>query len=182
MAPVSAQEDRARWNERYANGSGPTRLNERLARYLHLLKRGRALDLAGGIGQNDALLREWQVVLVDISEEALTRASGTPLRVQASGLELPFAAATFDTIVDTYYFEPSLDLAALLTPGGTLFFETYTIADYRYRPEFRHAPRLDPSSISKVFRGFEILHFEETDTGERVFGTILARKIAPPEH
>ncbi|MGE5140186.1 MAG: class I SAM-dependent methyltransferase, partial [Rudaea sp.] len=137
---MTAQEDRARWNERYATGSGPTHLNERLAEYLHLLKRGRALDLAGGIGQNDALLHEWQVILTDISEEALARASG--MRVQANGLELPFAPATFDTVVDTYYFEPSLDLATLLTSGGTLFFETYTVADFRYRPEFRHAPRL----------------------------------------
>ena len=165
-------DDRARWNERYRAGQGPTRVNPRLRAFLPQLKRGRALDLAGGRGQNEELLAEWNVILADISDEALALATGN--RVQCDGLALPFPPETFDTIVDTYYFEPSLDLAALLTPGGTLFFETYTLSDHKYRPEFRH-PRLDPDRLADVFRGLEILHFGETDDGNRVFGTLLAR-------
>lgn len=167
-------DDRTRWNERYRSGTGPTSANPRLADRLHRLKPGRALDLGGGIGRNADLLRTWTVVLVDISEEALTRAS-VP-RVQAAGMALPFGPATFDTIVNTYYFEPTLDLAYYLTPGGTLFFETYTLADYKYRPEFSHAPRLDLSRAPEVFRGMEILELTETDTGERVLATLIARK------
>ena len=49
-------DDRTRWNERYRAGDGPTRVNARLQEYLYLLKRGRALDLAGGMGQNAQLL------------------------------------------------------------------------------------------------------------------------------
>ena len=125
-------------------------------------------------GQNEQLLTGWQVVLADISEEALARAAGT--RVQCDARALPFRPGTFDTIIDTYYFEPGLDLAALLTPGGTLFFETYTLNDYKYRPEFRHAPRLDPAARAGVFSGLEILYWSETDDGTRVFCTLLARK------
>ena len=166
-------DDRRRWNERYRAGQGPTRVNPRLRQFLPRLKRGRALDLAGGRGQNGELLAEWNVILADISEEALSLAAGK--RVQCDALALPFPPETFDTIVDTYYFEPSLDLAALITPGGTLFFETYTIKDYKYRSDFRHA-RLDPDQVANIFRGLEILHFSETDDGARVFGTLLARK------
>ncbi len=167
-------DDRTRWNERYRAGQGPTRVNPRLRRFLPLLKRGRALDLAGGRGQNEEMLAEWNVILADISDEALALATGK--RVQCDALALPFPPETFDTIVDTYYFEPGLDLAALLTPGGTLFFETYTLNNYKYRPESRHAPRLDPARLADVFRGLEILYFSEIDDGARVFGTLLARK------
>ncbi len=172
----TAAEERARWNARYRAGEGPTRVNQRLARFAPRLKRGRALDLAGGRGQNAVLLEGWNLVLADLSEEALALADRRLPRVQADGLALPFAAGTFDTIIDTYFFEPTLDLGALLTPGGTLFFETYTLADFKYRPEMRHAPRLDPTQLATIFRGLEILHFEETDDGSRVFGTLLARK------
>ncbi len=167
-------DDRTRWNEKYRTGQGPTTINPRLEQCLPLLKRGRALDLACGIGQNAQLLVGWDVVLVDISEEALVRASG--LRVQADAAALPFLPSTFDTIINTRFFEPRVDFYQLLTPGGTLFFETYTLNDLKYRPEFRTAPRFDPAEIHKVFSGLEILRFQETDDGHRVFGTVLARK------
>ncbi len=167
-------DERKRWNDRYRAGQGPTRVNPRLAEYLPQLKRGRALDLAGGRGQNDALLAGWQVILADLSEEALAQAGG--LRVQCDARRLPFPPNSFDTIIDTYYYEPGLDLAALLTPGGTLFFETYTAADAKYRPDFNPAHWLDPRQLVAIFPGLEILDWRETDDGTRVFGTLLARK------
>jgi tellurite methyltransferase len=167
-------EDRQRWNERYREGEGPTRVNARLQQYLHLLKRGRALDLASGIGQNAQLLVEWRVTLADISEQALARAHGD--RVQVSAPALPFPPNTFDTIVCTYFFEPRVNFFELLTRGGTLFFETYTVADAKYRPDFNPAHRFNPAEIESIFKGLEILHFAETDDGARVFGTLIARK------
>lgn len=167
-------DDRTRWNERYRAGEGPTRVNARLSDHLYLLKRGRALDLGCGIGQNGALLREWDVVLVDLAEEALARATGAC--VQANGLALPFPPSTFDTIVNTYYFEPELDLAALLVPSGTLYFETFTLGDSKYRPEFRHAPRLDLTRVADIFRGLELILVNEVDDGERVFATVIGRR------
>ncbi len=151
-------------------------MNPRLPRFLPLLKKGRLLDLAGGMGKNASLFEGWSIVLTDISEEALMRASPDIRRVQANALALPFPPNTFDTLVDTYFFEPGLDLAELLTPGGTLFFETFTVGEGKYRAEHKHSPRLDPAEIGTVFRGLEILSFEETDDGERVWGTLLARK------
>jgi tellurite methyltransferase len=169
-------EDRSRWNERYLAGEGPTRVNARLQKYLHRLKRGRALDLAAGMGQNAQLLAGWDVVLVDISEQALARAHGN--RVQADAAALPFPPETFDTIICTYFFEPRVNFLYLLTPGGTLFFETYTLRDINYRPDFNPAHRFDPSEISSIFPGLEVLLWEETDDGVRAFGTLIACKPA----
>ncbi len=167
-------DDRTRWNERYRTGYGPRRVNARLAHYLHLLKRGRALDLACGVGQNAALLSEWIVILVDLADEALEQARG--LRVQADAGALPFPPHTFDTIINTHFFDPRVNFRELLTTGGTLFFETFTQADIKYRPDLEPAHRFDLSRVPELLRGFDILVQKETDDGDRVFATIVARK------
>lgn len=168
-------DDRTRWNERYLAGQGPDQVNPRLKKYLHLLKRGRALDLAGGIGQNAILLSEWNVVLCDISDAALTRAPSQLARVQADALELPFPDSTFDTIICTYFTESRVDYAGLLTPSGTLFLETHTVADMTYRPDFNKAYRLNLADIGTMLPGMKILLSEENDDGHRVFGTVIAQ-------
>ena len=168
--------DRARWNERYRAGRGPTQPNARLQKYLPLLQPGLVLDLAGGVGANAQLFKHSTVILVDISDEALTRASG--LRMLADAGALPFAPNTFNTIVCTYFFDPSLDLAALLAPGGTLFFETYTLSDAKYRPDFNPAHRFNPAARAEVFRGLEVIFWAETDDGARAYGTLIGRKPA----
>lgn len=168
-------DDRARWNDRYRTGYGPRRVNERLAHNLHLLKRGRALDLACGVGQNAVLLTEWIVILVDLAEAALEQARG--LRVQADAGALPFPPNVFDTIVNTHFFDPRVDFYQLLTPGGTLFLETFTQADIKYRPDLDPAHRLNLARVPELLRGFEIIVQRETDDGHRVYVTIVARKM-----
>ncbi len=142
--------------------------------YNKLLRQGIALDLAGGTGRNASLLVGSRTVVVDISDEALGQARGW--RVLADASALPFPEGTFDTILCTYFFDPSIDLAALLKIGGTLYFETYTTADAKYRPDFPPAYRLDPAVLSRVFRGIEMLAWQELDDGTRVVGTFVGVK------
>jgi SAM-dependent methyltransferase len=168
--------DRERWNARYRADDGPTTINPRLREYLPLLKRGRALDLACGIGQNAELLREWRVILADISDEALHRARGA--RVMCDARALPFCAESFATIICTRFFDPHIEFARWLTRGGTLFLDTYTLADQKYRPDFNRAYLLDPARLHETLRGLEILVWQETDDGRRVHGTLVGRKIA----
>ena len=167
-------DDRVRWNARYESGLGDKTPSPRLAKYIGLLRPGLALDLAGGLGQNSALLAGWTRVLADISDEALARASG--LRVLAASPHLPFPAETFDTIVCTLFLDRQVDFAHYLKPGGTLFFETYTSADAKYRPEFPAAYRLDPAEISTWFGTLRTRLWEENDDGARVYGTYIGYK------
>ena len=101
--------------------------------YQGRLARGRALDLAGGLGENAAILAlaGWTVTLADLSDQALARAAGrardlkAAVRlVQADALRLPFRGP-FDTIVVAKFLERSIapELIRLLAPGGTLFCE-----------------------------------------------------------
>lgn len=167
--------DRDRWNERYASGYGGSQPNPRLAKYLHLLQPGLALDLASGNGKNAELLVACTTVLADISDRGLEQVRGPRVLVEAPAL--PFPAETFDTILCTYFFEPRVDFALLLKPGGTLFFETYTTADAKYRPDFPASYRLDPSQLARVFRGLRPLVWEERDDASRVVGTFVGHKV-----
>lgn len=166
--------DRDRWDERYAAGYGSLEPNPRLAEYVHLLRPGLALDLAGGNGRNAQLLEQCKTVIADISDRALEQGRG--MRVVAEATALPFPVGVFDTIVCTSFFDPRVDFAFLLRPGGTLFFETYTTGDAKYRPDFPASYRLNPSELSSTFHGLKPLIWEERDDGHRVIGTFVGRK------
>ena len=124
--------DRARWNEKHRKG-GPDLPSIPLLMYQGRLRKGRALDLAGGRGENAALLAlaGWTVTMIDLSDVALSLArkrsvelkAGVRL-VQADARRLPLRGP-FDTIVVTRYLERSIapELVRLLAPGGTLFCE-----------------------------------------------------------
>ena len=151
--------------------------------HLGRLARGSALDVAGGIGENAAVLANagWRVTLCDISDVGLREAMNRSraLRadfdlVQADATRLPFRAA-FDAVVCTYYLDRSIDLAALLKPGGTLFFESFTIGTLKYTPDFRRAFCLEAGELRRLFPLEEVLYKEEDD-GAKVTATLIARK------
>lgn len=171
-------DDRTRWNSRYGSGRGPRQANPRLRQLFPRLRPGRVLDVAGGVGANARLFAPQRVVVTDISDEALARARAVPsvFAVQADARALPFAPGSFDTIVCTYYYEPTIDFAALLKPGGTLFFETYSTGDLRYRHAINPAYLFAPEKVDELCRGLEVLLCTETDDGTRVFATVLAMK------
>ena len=151
--------DRERWNEKVRRG-GHDRPSVRLIMHLGRLKKGRALDLAGGCGENAAILAlaGWDVTLVDLSDEALARARrrASELRadvrlVQGDALRLPFRGP-FDTIVAANFLERAIapEVAALLAPGGTLFCEQPSrgIAD-------RYCAR--PGELARLYGGLDAL-------------------------
>jgi SAM-dependent methyltransferase len=124
--------DRARWNEKYQK-AGQELPSIPLLMYQGRLTRGRALDVAGGLGETAAVLAlaGWTVTLADLSDVAVARAAKRARElkadvrvVQADARHLPFRGP-FETIVLTRFLERSIagDLVRLLAPGGTLFCE-----------------------------------------------------------
>jgi hypothetical protein len=177
---INHDADRKRWNEKYRIEIYEARVNENLIRYAHLLKRGRVLDLAGGLGQNGAWLAgqssEYRVIDADIAVEGLVRAAPGIGRVAAEATALPFVPHCFDTVLNIRFFEPRVKFSELLSIGGTVFLETFSAADKKYRPDFKPAYLLPFDRIESLFKGFEILHAEETDDGKRVYVTVVARR------
>jgi SAM-dependent methyltransferase len=124
--------ERARWNEKHRKG-GHSLPSIPLLMYQGRLTRGNALDVAGGLGENAAVLAlaGWTVTLADVSDIAVDRARRRARElkadvhvVQAEARRLPFRGP-FDTIVVTRFLDRSIasDLVRLLSPGGTLFCE-----------------------------------------------------------
>ena len=122
--------DRARWNEKHRAG-GHTLPSIPLLMYQGRLAGGRALDLAGGLGENAAVLAlaGWRVTTCDLSDVAVARARARAVElkadvrvVQADALRLPFRGP-FDLIVATMFLERAIapELVGLLAPRGTLF-------------------------------------------------------------
>ena len=157
--------DRERWNEKYRAG-GPDKPSVFLMMHQARLTRGKALDLAGGCGENSAILAMagWQVTYADVSDEAISRARKRvgELRtdvqwVHADALRLPFKGP-FDTIVVINYLERTIskELIGLLAPGGTIFAETYL----KGLPD----PYLIKSGEwAKLFAGLEVVLDKEVD-------------------
>jgi SAM-dependent methyltransferase len=159
--------DRERWNEKYRRGGAPELPSIALLMYRGRLAPGRALDVAGGPGENACLLAlaGWRVVLADLSDEAVARARARArgLRadlhvVQADALRLPFRGP-FETIVVTRFLERSIapELVRLLAPGGTLFAEQPVRG---IRPEYC----VRPGELRRLFDPLEpVLEVEEGD-------------------
>jgi SAM-dependent methyltransferase len=124
--------ERARWNEKHRN-RGHDLPSIPLLMYQGRLAKGRALDIAGGLGESAAVLAlaGWTVTLVDLSDVAVARAKSRAAElkadvrvVQGDALRLPFRGP-FDTIVVSRFLERRIagELLRLLAPGGTLFCE-----------------------------------------------------------
>ncbi|MCC7164306.1 MAG: class I SAM-dependent methyltransferase [Anaerolineae bacterium] len=177
---MNPQSDRARWNKKYLEILTQTDVNPTLERYANLLKAGRVLDLAGGLGQNGAWLAgrsdTFRVINADISEVGLCRASAGVARVVVDAGALPFPKNSFDTILNFRFYDPRVRFADWLADGGAVLFQTFTSADIKYRPDFSPAHRFPLEQIPIVFDSLEILHQQETDDGHRIYVTIFARK------
>jgi SAM-dependent methyltransferase len=159
--------ERERWNAKHRKG-GHELPSIPLLMHQGRLARGRLLDLAGGLGENAAVLAlaGWTVVSADLSDVAVARAAARARDlkagvrvVQADALRLPFRGP-FETVVVARFLERRIapELVRLLAPGGTLFCDQRTTGSFAARPgEF---PRLFPT--------LEVLLHREED-GRAVF-------------
>lgn len=169
-----SDEDRNKWNERYAQPADAPRFpSQHLLDLDALLPRsGKALDIAGGAGRNSLWLaqRGLEVTLVDISAKGLALASeraetaGATLTTICRDLEhesLP--VGPWDVILSFHFLQRSLwpAMRAALAPGGWLVFVQPTVKNLQ-----RHArpPRgflLDEGEGRDVADGLEIVRYDE---------------------
>ncbi len=185
--------DRESWDERYASGQCPhdgpaSRL---LRRWILRLPRGRALDIATGLGRNAIFLARagYRVDAVDVSPVGLRIAKARARRVDA---RIRWIEADLDTwaiprsryavVVDAFYLNrrrlPALK--ASVKPGGVLLLEAHLRRMVRKgKPVPRHFG-VHRGELRRWFRGWEILHLEEgrIADGRRVhfLGRVVARR------
>ena len=166
--------DRERWNARYAAGEYAARTypSPLLAAWLDRLPRGRALDVACGLGRNAIHLAAngYAVDAMDISEVALAGArqragsAGVAVNWIETDLERPdIARDAYDVIVVARFLDRPLipRLVDALRPGGHIVYEHHYITPAQVGGPRSRRFRARPNELLERFRALRVLSFEE---------------------
>lgn len=163
------------WNERYAGADAAEASPAEVLRdFAHLLPaRGRALDLACGLGANALLLarRGLQVEAWDSSAVAIERlreaAALEELDIRSGVRDVvlqPPQVGSFDVIVVSRFLERSLvsALKAALRPAGLLYYQTFIReAVHADRGPRRPEYRLATNELLGLFRDLRLIVYRE---------------------
>jgi tellurite methyltransferase len=163
--------DRAHWDARYRAagaallfGAAPAPLLRRVARLLP--RRGRALDLACGEGQNAVWLaaRGLAVTGIDVSPVAIARARALArrrgVRLSARVADLTrrgLRRGWYDVVTCFHYLDRRLvpAIAAALRPGGVVVVEVATVRNLRLHPRPARRYCVAPGEVAGWFPGLE---------------------------
>jgi tellurite methyltransferase len=185
----AATKDKKHWNrkydtEQYVFGKQPIPF---LKEHLHLLPKGKLLDIAMGEGRNGVFLatKGFQVTGIDISETGLEKAR-TLAREQGASIETKVVdleqyqlqPETYDVILCTYYVQRNLfpQMITALKPGGMVLVETYTMGHLKYRPHFKPEYLLEGNELLNYFTDLTILRYQVQDDGQAIYASILVQK------
>ena len=184
----AAPKDQSRWDHKYATekflfGTQPIRF---LAKNVHLLPKGRALDLAMGEGRNGVYLatQGFDVVGLDISQKGLNKAhllakhNNVEIETRVVDLENhQLEKNAYDVVLCTYYLQRNLfdQIKNALKPGGMALIETYNI-DYLRYANFSRKYLLEPNELLEIFKDFKIIRYQAYDDGKEAYSSIIAQK------
>jgi SAM-dependent methyltransferase len=184
--------DRVKWEARYRAGDrphdGPPSLL--LRRWVPLLRKGRALDVATGLGRNAIFLARqgYRVDAVDIAPlglaEAARRARRARVRVRWIEADLDdyvLPVGRYALVLNAFFLKRRLipALRRAVRPGGVCVIETHLEGQEAGGPRGK-AHRLRRGELLRWFRGWEILELGEglfIENGRpRLLGRIVARR------
>lgn len=168
--------DRNRWEKKYAAGNphlafAPDPL---LTQQRHLFSRkGWALDLACGVGQNAIFLAEqgFDVLAVDTSLTALrycrtaTAGRNLPLHLVAADVDrFALPADTFALIIVFRFYDRRLipAIKQAVEPGGLVIYQTFNLNRLRSTPHMNPHYLLEPGELQRVFGDFEMIASNDT--------------------
>ena len=185
-------QDKRKWDDRYADDSAMKDAAALLRENVHLLKGGRALDVATGTGSNAAFLAQhgFEVDGVDISSIAVDRvrqyAEINSLAITAIEADLTsyqIQEQTFDVIVDFYYLDRTIipHLKQGLKNNGLIYFETYTEEQRRFGGISNPDYLLKPNELLFSFLDFFIIYYHErivtTAQHSKAIASLIAQKV-----
>ncbi len=143
-----------------------------LVEQLQRLPRGRALDLAMGLGRNAVHLARhgWTVDGVDRSLKAAQEAKSLAgrLGVGINGIVADLAAypirpAHYDLICCFYFLDRLLFpvIHQGLKTGGAVLYQSVTIDQLALRPDFPKEHCLEHNELLAAFKGLRVLYYRE---------------------
>ncbi|HJL72491.1 MAG TPA: class I SAM-dependent methyltransferase [Nitrospinaceae bacterium] len=188
MPAAAAEKDQSRWDKHYdiegfLFGSKPIRF---LKDNIHLLPKGRALDLAMGEGRNGIYMatQGFDVLGLDISPVGLNKAHQLAehhkVKIETRVVDLEnyqLEKNAYDVIICTYYMQRNLfdQMKESLKPGGMALVETYNI-DYLRYARFSRKYLLENNELLKIFKDFKIIRYQAYDDGKEAYSSIIVQK------
>ena len=188
--------DRKRWDERFgkkgfALGKEP---NPFLKKHIHLLPKGKALNIAAGEGRNAVFMAQngFDVDAVDISERGLKKAQklarlkGVKIHTFLVDLDqYQIEKGRYDLVANFYFLKHRLipKIRKGLKKGGKVIFETYLL---EHRTLGTGGPKqakyfLKPNEPLRLFKNFRILFYREGIFREggkkKAVASLIAQKI-----
>ncbi len=192
--------EKQRWNSRYsARAGGPGAPSAFLDRYARILpRRGIALDIACGTGENAVLLaKDIQVTGIDLSDVAIDLArkladrAGLRDRIRlmatdAASFLKSEGPGKYALVMCIDFFDPAIvpDMKRVLEPGGTILIQAFTTRDERLAA----SPHMQGKLITEatlfepaILGGFWILvneldDFTDDEGKKRQRVNVIARK------
>lgn len=177
---MSDRELLQKWNQRHAEASDAGRVAAVLEQNIHLATPGcRALDLACGRGANALFMAQQglRVTAWDLSPVAIerlrseSRASGVSVDSAVRDvIALPPDSASFDLILVSFFLHRELApaISQALSPGGLLFYQTYSRAAVTDEGPSSAQFRLDDNELLELFPMLKVRVYRE----ERRLGDI----------
>lgn len=180
--------DKDRWDQKYDTevyifGKEPVPF---LTQNIHLLPRGRALDIAMGEGRNGVYLatQGYEVVGLDISPKGLTKAHQLAehhnVKIETRVVDLEnhrLEKNAYDVILLMYYMQRDLwpQLNQALKPGGMAIIETYNL-DHLKHARFNPKWLLQPNELVNAFKDMKIIRYQAYEDSNQAYSSIIVQR------
>ena len=180
--------DKDRWDKKYDTevfifGKQPVPF---LTQNIHLLPKGKALDIAMGEGRNGVYLatQGFEVVGVDISGKGLAKAhqlaEQNNVNIETRVVDLEnhqLEKNAYDVILLMYYMQRDLwpQLKEALKPGGMAVIETYNL-DHLKHQKFNPKWLLQPNELVTAFPGMKIIRYQAYEDDNQAYSSIIVQK------
>ncbi|MDA8561005.1 class I SAM-dependent methyltransferase [Nitrospinae bacterium] len=185
---LAKPKDKDRWNSKYETevylfGEKPIPF---LVDNVHILRKGKVLDIAMGEGRNGVYLatQGFEVLGLDISEKGLAKAhnlakkNNVTIETKVVDLEsFTLEPNSYDVILCTYYMQKDLfkQFQSALKPGGMIVVETYNV-DYLKYAQFSRKWALDTNEMLDIFKDLRVIRYQDYDDGKEAYSSIIAQK------
>lgn len=180
--------DKDRWDQKYDTevyifGKEPVPF---LTQNIHLLPRGRALDIAMGEGRNGVYLatQGYEVVGLDISPKGLAKAHQLAehhnVKIETRVVDLEnhrLEKNAYDVILLMYYMQRDLwpQLNRALKPGGMAIIETYNL-DHLKHARFNPKWLLQPNELVNAFKDMKIIRYQAYEDSNQAYSSIIVQR------
>lgn len=180
--------DKNRWNKKYGTevyifGKEPVPF---LKQNIHLLPKGKALDIAIGEGRNGVFLatQGFEVVGLDISEKGLAKAhqlaKQNEVTIETRVVDLEnhqLEKNAYDAILLMYYMQRDLwpQINDALKPGGMAIIETYNV-DHLKHQKFNPKWLLKSNELLEAFKNMKIIRYQAYEDNDQAYSSIIVQK------